>query len=102
MKRNDTAPALAVTLTVGGVAVDLSAASSVRFLMSDSTGRVVTDAPATITDPTNGKVSYSWSAADTANAGRFNAEWEVTYVNGTKRTFPVSGFDRIIIDGDIA
>lgn len=53
-------------------------------------------------DPANGVVRYDWDAADTANAGRFEAEFEVTYSDGTVETFPNNDFIVVQIGGDIA
>lgn len=101
IKRNDTAPAIQATLTADGSAVDLTGAS-VRFHMRDSTGAVKVDAAATLVTPSSGIVKYSWTAADTDQAGRFQAEWEVTFTDATVRTFPNPGYTNVLIGGDIA
>lgn len=100
--QNDTAPAIEATLKdANGNAVSLSGAS-VRFHMMPKSGTAKVDAAATITDAANGKVKYEWAVGDTDAFGMFDAEWEVTYSNGTIETFPSSGFTQIRIRKEIA
>jgi hypothetical protein len=101
LKRNDTAPAFEVTLTADDMAVDLTS-SSVRFHMMNSAGDVVIDAAATLVTPASGIVKYVWQTGDTDTAGRYKAEWEVTFTDSTIRTFPTPGYDKVRILGDIA
>lgn len=107
IKRNDTAPSITATLQASSTAVDIQNAT-VRFHMLDSGGAVVVDAAANndqVTDGSDGstgKVSYDWAAADTDVAGTFRAEWEVTFSDGTIRTFPTPGYTTVIIHGDLA
>lgn len=58
----------------------------------------VIDAPATIADPTNATVSYAWQSGDTDAPGLFTIEWVVTYVDGSRQTFPTAGAETLIID----
>lgn len=103
IKQNDTSPALGATLKDGdGNAVDLSGAT-VRFHMrarGATTAKV--DAAATVTGASTGEVSYAWIAADTDTAGKFQAEFEVTYADTTVETFPNNGYITVDIDGDLA
>lgn len=96
IKQNDTSPALAVTLQDDdGNAIDLTGAS-VDFHMSpldDST--LMVDSAATIADASAGEVKYEWSSGDTDTVQRYEAEFEVTYADGTIETFPNS--ENIII-----
>ena len=102
LKRGDTSPPFTATLRdANGDAVDLTGASA-RFHMRDPiTNEVVVDASATITDEPNGRVSYSWQAADTARAGHFDAEIEVTYGDLSRSTFPSDGWHRVSILDDL-
>lgn len=70
--------------------------------MVDSSGAVKVDAAANIDDGAAGEVSYDWTAADTDTGGHFKAEWEVTFSDGTIRTFPNPGFTHVRIGGDLA
>lgn len=58
-------------------------------------------APATITDATNGGVSYSFSVSDTAVAGQCEGEMEVTFADGNIETFPRGSYIKILILGGI-
>lgn len=103
IKQSDTSPILEATLTTAaGVAIDLSGAS-VRFHMrrAGATATVV-DAAATVVTAASGIVRYAWQAADTASAGSYVCEFEVTYSDSTIETFPNSGYIRVDVLGDIA
>lgn len=102
IKQNDTTPSLRATLMWSGSAVDLTGAS-VGFHMRDAyTGTVIIDSPATIVDAANGVVEYEWLPADTAVAGLYEGEFEVTFASGEVMTFPNDGHIRIQIVDDIA
>ena len=60
------------------------------------------DASASIVTPAAGTVQYDWDAADTDTIGSYQAEFEVTYVDGTIETFPNDGYVRVEIIRDIA
>ena len=96
IKRNDTKPPLYVTLADGGVAVDLSTAT-VKFHMG-----TIVDSDAVVIDGTAGTVRYDWVAADTATAGCFPGEFEVTFADGSIQTFPNDENLTIIIPKDVA
>lgn len=103
IKQNDTSPFLLATLKDGnGNLIDLTSAT-VRFHMRPvgSTTAVV-DAAAIVTNEDQGGVKYVWDAADTANIGSFQAEFEVTYFDGSIETFPNDGYIRVEIKDDIA
>ena len=96
IKQNDTAPAITATLYENSVAVDLTGAT-VKFHMGS-----IVDAAATVVSASEGKVKYQWQATDTATVGEYNAEFEVTFSDGTIETFPNDGFLRIIITSEVA
>ena len=103
IKENDTVPSIRAALQNGsGNAVDLIDAS-VRFHMRAIGGNAAAvDAAATIVNAAGGLVQYDWDAADTADVGSFQAEFEVTYSDGTVETFPSNGYIRVEIIDDIA
>lgn len=103
LKRGDTSPAILGSLVGGdGSAVSITGAS-VRFHMArDANGEVVVDAAAAVVDAAAGQVRYDWQPADTMTAGRFRAEFEVTYSDGTVETFPNDGDLQILIRDDLA
>lgn len=100
LKTGDTSPALLYRLDP---AVNLAGASVVFNMRPRGGGAVVVDrAAASIEgDPSEGVVRYDWDPADTAAAGRFEAEFEVTYTDGTVETFPNADFIVVNIMGDI-
>lgn len=103
IKQNDTSPQIAAILKDGaGNAIDLTSAT-VRFHMKKVGATSATvDADATIVDEDAGSVKYVWTAADTATAGSFQAEFEVTYTNGQIETFPNDQSIAIVITEDLA
>ena len=91
IKRNDRREPIARTLKASsGLPQDLGSATSVYFRMRPETGGVLkVNAPAAIiAPPESGNVQYNWAAGDTDTAGYYQAEWEVTYQDGTKQSFP--------------
>lgn len=97
IKRNDTASVIASTLeNSGGTAVDIQGATILFKMASISGGTLIAAGTASIlqvgdgsgTAGAKGKVSYAWTTTDTATAGWYAAEWEVTYSSGTVQTFP--------------
>lgn len=102
MKQNDTHPKMLASLKDGdGDPIDLTNAS-VRFHMRTLSGTTVVNAVAAIVTAATGLVRYDWQAADTANVGTYQAEFEVTYPDNTVETFPNSGYIRVQITDDIA
>jgi hypothetical protein len=101
-KRHDTFPAIQVQLLDAvGVPVNVAGAT-VKFIMKlDGGVGVVVNAPATIVNGPSGIVSYTPLAADTATAGSYTAEWQITFSGGGKQTFPDPGFNTILITADL-
>jgi len=103
IKQNDTRPILAATLIDGdGSAVNLDGATVAFKMRKVSTTVSVVDASATIADATNGEVTYTWSASDTATVGEYEGEFQVTYADSGIQTFPNSNYIEIEITDDIA
>lgn len=102
IKQNDTVPSIRATLQNGsGDPVDLINAT-VQFHMRAIGSTVVkVDAAAVIIDESLGLVQYNWIAADTNVIGSYQAEFEVTYPDGTIETFPNNAYVRIEIIDDI-
>ncbi len=97
IKRHDTASRIQSTLeNSGGTAVNIQNAS-ILFKMAPLAGGTLTTAGAATIDQIGdgssgtglmGQVHYNWGTTDTATAGWYAAEWEVTFSNGTIQTFP--------------
>lgn len=103
IKRNDTSPSLLGTLEDGaGAAVNVNGAT-VRFhLRSFGAQAIKVDAAAVVVSGLTGVVRYDWQPGDTDTIGSYQAEFEVTYADGTIETFPNDGYTRVEIVGDIA
>lgn len=99
IKSGDTSPDIKVQLlNENRDPKNLQTVSEVRFVMEHAgDDSVVVDDTGSVTDTTDGIVSYSWSDGDTDQAGYHRAEFEITYHSGKVETFPNSGY----IDIDI-
>jgi len=84
IKQNDELPALQITVTLDGVAYDLSAATALTFSMMDQDGvaKIAEVAAAFVTDGTDGKLIYQWVDGDTDEVGTFDGEFELTFAAG--------------------
>lgn len=101
IKKRDTSPAFQVTLKdASDTVVDLTG-STIRFHMVTPTGTTVIDASATIVTATAGVCKYVWASGDTASAGDYNAEFEVTYADSTIETFPNYGYETVRVYEDL-
>lgn len=97
IKRGDTSPAIRYSLAP---AVDLAGAS-VAFQMRARQGTIITNATAVIDSFDPPIVRYSWTPEDTETAGNFQAEFVVTYGDGSIETFPNVGFIAVVIGEDV-
>ena len=100
IKAYDTAITFTDTLTVNGVASDLTDAA-VLFILKASDGTVFSDAASLASDPTTGGVSYQPGTGFPTAAGSYKQEWEVTYLDTTKLTFPSDGYNKVTIIEDL-
>lgn len=106
IKANDRLPSVEATLGfAGGLAANLSTATAVVFIMrlrgSDPAQPPKVNKPAVIVDATAGAVRYDWAVGDTNTPGIYNAEWQVTYNDGKKRTFPTLTYHTITVLADL-
>lgn len=103
IKQSDDDPVISATLTDDeGAAVDLTNATVDFHMAEPRGGQTVVDASATIVDAANGDVEYQWASSDTSKAGRYRAEFQVTYSDGDVETFPNVGYETVFIDEQIA
>lgn len=104
IKRNDTHPSITATLTDEQGAIPL-AGTTVRFKMAAAPDSGISFTPinrvCTITNAATGQVQFDWQTGDTAAAGVYRAEFEVTFANGAVETFPSDGYIDIIIRADL-
>lgn len=105
MKQHDTLPSIQATFSTLAGPTDLTAAVSIKFVMSlrtpmGSTPKI--NAIATIVAPaTSGVVQYDWIAADVDTIGEYSAEWQVIWPGNKKQTFPTETYHTISIIGDL-
>lgn len=109
MKANDRLPVIRVTLKRSGVAVNLTTATGVDFIMraaeadgtTPATGEPKLNAPAVIDNAAAGDVYYPWLAVDTDTPGRYLGEWEVHWPDDKSETFPNDEYHTIAITADL-
>jgi uncharacterized protein YfaS (alpha-2-macroglobulin family) len=102
IKQNDTSPSLAAYIqTASGEAVSLVGAS-VRLHIKETGGSTLLIKNMTITDATQGLVQYDWVDPDTAVAGTYNAEIQVTYSDGKIETYPNNGYFTITVTAELS
>lgn len=104
IKAHDQLPALRVQLQTAsdGAPVDLTNATSVKFIMTVTVGGATTiSSAAVIENAVQGIVRYDWTAANTATPGQYLGEFEVTWTGGKKQTFPTGQYITIAINADL-
>lgn len=103
IKRHDRAPSVSFVVTdVEGFPLDLTAFTTVKFLMRKRGATLLTvERAATFDDKPGGIVRYDWQPGDTAEAGTYFAEFELQDADGRKQTAPARGLIRIDIAGDL-
>lgn len=111
IKANDRLPVIQSVLTSGGdvpTAVNLTGINSIKFIMRAAdvdwqpiAGTPKVNSPATVVTPASGIVEYPWATGDTNLAGRYVGEWEVTWSNLKKQTFPTRSYHTIEILADL-
>ena len=89
----DTQPSLLGTLTINGVAVNLTSASGVDFQMRQAIDRRFTvNSRAVIVSAATGSVRYDWAAGDLALPGDFVGRWRINWSDGsTQHSDPTNG-----------
>lgn len=104
-KQHDTAPAceFAFTDLLGNVPPGNLTGASVKFIMraTGSSGSPKINSTGTIVNPTNWLLGYQPAIGDTDTAGAYQGEFQVTYADGTKQTFPDPGYLNILITADL-
>ena len=104
IKQNDTRPTLRCSLLdADELPVDLTAATiefHMRVYPAGSTK--ISSGYVAILDASIGDVEYRWSASNTDTAETYEAEFEVTFSDGTIQTFPNDKHAFVYITDDIA
>lgn len=101
-KRGDTEP-LRVTLTRNRKGQDIRGAAVVFNMQPvvEGVGSTVTRGSCDIIDAVKGIVEYRWQTTDVDTSGAHRAEFEVTWGDGTVKTFPDGGHLDLVIDDDL-
>lgn len=105
IKRGDTSPAIRRQFFDGaGRIIDLEGATVVFSMAFPNRGAVVVSRqPCLVQGEADERaVIYPWKPADTAVAGTFRAEFEITFADGAIETVPNGGYLQINIAEDIA
>lgn len=104
IKEGDRLPAITGTVRDGDGNIVSLAGATAKFIMSKTPGGtpVVNAAASIIAPATGGRVTYAWTALDTATAGTYYAEFEITFPGGVLETFPNGGYITVIIGTDLA
>ena len=95
VKQDDTKPPVrAQLLDANGDPIDLSnvPADGVTFQVETKGETTVVSGACEIVNATEGQVRYEWSSSDTADAGEFRGEFDVSYSDGSTQTVPNDGY----------
>ena len=97
IKKGDTAPAIQGSLTTRS---NLEGASAI-FIMRNADNELVIFETANITSIEGKTIVYQWAEGETDIAGKYQAEFRITYADGRVETFPNVGFITIYIEENI-
>jgi hypothetical protein len=103
LKQYDTYPSLQATLTDSNGAINLTGASSVKFVMKgQSTGTIVLG-NCSIVSATAGTVAYAWGATDTQTPDVYSVEFQITWTAGGIQKVPnaAAANPTVEIDADL-
>ncbi|MEO1108247.1 MAG: hypothetical protein AAFX90_10025 [Pseudomonadota bacterium] len=99
IKRGDTSPGIKYQLTLASDQTLVGAGALFKMKgINDDTAKV--NASATV-DDVNNILTYDWDLVDTDTADIFEAEFEVTYADTKKETFPNDGYLQIEVVADL-
>lgn len=102
IKAHDRLPAIQAVLMSDGVPVDLTTASGVKFILSLAVGSTPkVNTAATVVTAAGGVVRYDWAAVDTDTPGAYLGEWQVTWADGRKQSFPTLTYHTVNVVADL-
>lgn len=88
IRQNDTSPtADIICLDADGAVVNVLDATVVFRMKSITDGTLKVEASGTVVNGEAGHVRYVWQTGDTDTVDRYNAEFELTFVDGSIETF---------------
>lgn len=98
IKSQDTAVTFTDTLTLDGAAVNLTGAT-VLFLIANES--LAFSGAATVVNAASGTVRYLPGAGFPTTPGLYQQEWEVTFADASKLTFPSDRYNKVTILEDL-
>lgn len=101
IKRNDTAPAIEVTLKDANGPIDLTNAKAIHIYLK-SASLLVKTSTMTVVDAEAGEVKYVWQKEDLKEAGTYDMEFEITWEDDTVTTIPSTGYNSLEVEADLA
>lgn len=84
--------------------VSLANLDQLRFRLADTqTGRLKFNKPATIIaqTATETRVAYQWVTGDTDTPGHYQGEFEATFLDGSRRSYPTDENVEVIIVAEV-
>lgn len=99
LKRNDTFPPVAATLTDSNGAINLSAATNVQIILKGTSGSPIVGI-CSIVNAAAGQVQYTWTIGDTAVADIYSVEFEINWAAGGVQTVPNAAAQNQMIEID--
>lgn len=103
IKQNDLEPPIVGTVTDPlGTPINLTGATNQVLILKPIGGGAAQrlSTGTTILSAAGGRIKHAWVAGETATAGSFFAEWEVTWPSSRVQTFPTEGTFSVVIEQD--
>lgn len=101
IKQNDQGGVIRSTLADENGVVNLGTATQVLLRMTQRVSGTTKTLTAAVADAAGGIVSYTWQASDLAEAGTYDAEFEVTFAGGKIDTFPSMEYNEIEVTPEL-
>lgn len=102
LKSGDTWPPVDATLSDANGAINLTTATSVKFVMAPTGGGGPTvNSVCTITNAALGQVRYVWVSPNTDTSGTYKVEFEILWSDGKIGTVPNEGYLTVEILDDL-
>lgn len=105
IKQNDRRPNLVAHLkNADGTPLDLTTATSVKFIMSKQGAATpkINKVSTTVSSATGGIIEYHWVDGDTDTIATYRGEFEVTWATGITQTLPEDDYIKIVVMNDLA